>query len=123
MTDPMHPLDPGSEDSARLFTGEGLMGEGGSLAWSDTWDEFWRDAFATRPYVPADARYEHYRGAYRYGHEAAGRHRAREWTELEPELAGGWGTYEHRGASGAEWHAVREAVRDGWQRAREVLKL
>ncbi|HEU4640853.1 MAG TPA: hypothetical protein VFS44_00270 [Gemmatimonadaceae bacterium] len=123
MTDPMHPLDPSNELNTPLITGEGLVGEGNALAWTDDADLFWREAFETRPYVPADARYEDYRGAYRYGHEAAGRSRGREWAEVEPELAAGWEAYEHRGERGAGWESVSEAVREGWQRAREALKL
>lgn len=123
MTDPMHPLDPAKLTDTPLISGEGLMGQGDAFTWTDDSDLFWHDAFETRPYVPADARYEEYRGAYRYGHEAAGRRRGREWIEVEPELAEAWEKYEHRGACRGNWAAVREAVKDGWQRARAALEL
>ena len=123
MTDPMHPLDPTNAVNTPLITGQGLMGEGGAFQWTDDWDLFWRNALQTRSYVPVDARYEQYRGAYRYGHESAGRLRGREWIEVEPELAAAWGTYEHRGESRADWQSVREAVKEGWERARLALKI
>jgi hypothetical protein len=123
MIDPMHPLDPANAVNTPLITGEGLMGEGGAFQWTDDWDLLWRNAFETRMYVPADATYEQYRGAYRYGHESAGRSRGRGWVEVEPELAAGWETYEHRGESRADWRSVREAVKEGWERARQALKL
>jgi hypothetical protein len=123
MTDPMHPLDPTNAANTPLITGEGLMGEGGAFQWTDDWDLLWRNAFATRTYVPADARYEQYRGAYRYGHESAGRHRRHEWIEVEPALAAAWDTYEHRGEGRADWQSVREAVKEGWERARAALRL
>jgi len=121
--DPKHPLDASNALNSPLITGEGLMGQGGSLAWTASSDQFWHDAFETRTYLPADSTYEQYRGAYRYGHEAAGRHGAREWVEVETQLAPLWETYEHRGEARADWSSVREAVKDGWERARRALKL
>jgi hypothetical protein len=55
MTDPMHPLDPTNAVNTPLITGEGLMGQGGAFQWTDDWDLFWRNAFETRTYVPAEA--------------------------------------------------------------------
>jgi hypothetical protein len=121
--DPKHPLDPTNAARSPFITGEGIMGQGGSLEWTDTADLFWRNAFETRTYIPADAKYEHYRGAFRYGHESAGRFGRREWVEVEPEIAPLWETYEHRGAARADWQSVRAAVREGWERARHALKL
>jgi hypothetical protein len=123
MTDPMHPLDPTNAVNAPLITGEGLMGQGGAFQWTDASDLFWREAFETRTYVPADARYEQYRGAYRYGHESAGRFGRRAWVEVEPELAAGWESYVHRSEGRPDWQSVREAVREGWERARAALKI
>jgi hypothetical protein len=122
MTDPMHPLDPKNIVNSPLITGEGLMGEGGAFQWTDDSDLFWRDSFESRAYAPADATYEQYRGAYRYGHESAGRSGRREWIEIEPELAGAWEGYVHRGAGRADWQSVREAVKEGWERARATLE-
>jgi hypothetical protein len=123
MMDPKHPLDATNAANSPLITGEGLMGQGGSLQWTDSSDQFWHDAFETRTYLPADSTYEQYRGAYRYGHEAAGKHGTREWVEVEAQLAPLWETYEHRGDGRADWQTVRAAVRDGWERARRALKI
>lgn len=123
MNDPMHPFDPTNATDLPFITGTGINGEGGAFQWNDTWDLFWRNAFESRTYLPADARYEDYRGAYRYGHEAAGRERNCDWIEVESNLAAGWDGYEHRGECQGDWRAVRQAVRDGWARARQALKI
>ena len=124
MTDPSRPFDPMNAAHPPLFTGQGLMGEGGALQWTDASDLFWRDAFRTRTYVRADSRYEEYRGAYRYGHESAGRRSGNcEWVEVEPELAAGWDMYEHRGECRGDWQSVREAVKEAWARARQALRI
>ncbi len=123
MIDPMNPLDPASAANTPLITGEGLMGQGSAFRWTDELDLFWRNAFESRMYLPADARYEQYRGAFRYGHESASPSRGREWIEVEPELAAGWDTYEHAGEGRADWQTVRAAVKEAWERARAALKL
>lgn len=120
MTDP---LDPMNQDRTPYFSGEGIAGAGGAGVWNDEWDVFWRDAFSTRPYVPADATYEQYRGAYRYGHESAARLRDRSWDESEPELQRGWDAYANRGEHAGDWSSARDAVRDAWEHVRRNLKL
>ena len=84
------------------------------LSWHDE-DQFWRNTFSTRPYTVSAPDYEVWQGAYRYGYEAARHHHGREWHDVEPELARGWSSYEHRGES--TWEHIKAAVRDAWDRA------
>ncbi|MGH7650911.1 MAG: hypothetical protein ACREMS_03610 [Gemmatimonadaceae bacterium] len=77
-------------------------------------DEYWRANYHTRPYAQADRGYEHYRSAYRYGAESAGRFAGSDWDSVEPHLKNGWSAY-RADAKGA-WHDIKEAVRDGWNR-------
>jgi hypothetical protein len=85
--------------------------------WGPQEDDYWREAYASRPYALADRSYDYYRPAYRYGAESAARHRGREWHEVESELESGW---EHaRGRSAAGWHEVKHAARDAWDRVRQ----
>ena len=84
------------------------------LGWDDE-ESYWRDSWSTRPYVTGDRGYDYYRPGYRYGFEAANRHRGRQWDEVEGELRTGWDRYEHRGQS--TWEHVKDAARDAWDRA------
>lgn len=84
------------------------------LDWNDD-DTYWKENFRTRPYAGSTTHdYDYYRPAYRYGFDAANRFDGRDWTDIEPELSTGWGTYEHRGTS--TWAQVKDAVRDAWDR-------
>jgi hypothetical protein len=94
------------------------MGTTGSMHEID-WpseDEYWRGAYASRPYVLADRGYGFYRPDYRYGAESATRHRGREWHQVEAELARGWDAA--RGDSRGAWEEVKHAARDAWDRVR-----
>lgn len=80
-------------------------------------DAHWSRHFQSRPYAQADRGYDHYRPAYRYGHDAAHRHAGRDWHDVEPELERGWDTA--RGStSHSTWHEAKDAARDAWDRAR-----
>ena len=79
-------------------------------------DEYWRENFATRPYVEPGSEYGAYQPAYRYGWEATARHQGRPFEEIEPDLRRNWD--EARGQSALGWDHARDAVRDAWHRAR-----
>lgn len=79
-------------------------------------ERYWRDNFASRPYVQADRGYAHYHDAYRYGAASAARHADREWHEVEPDLEREWTSA--RGASRSTWGEMKDAARDAWDRAR-----
>lgn len=82
------------------------------------WDEedaYWTETYRSRPYVSSNSRgYGYYRPGYRYGYEAAGRYKGREWNEVESDLSRSWNSYEHRGTS--TWEQMKDAVRDAWDR-------
>ena len=83
------------------------------LNWQDE-ELYWRDNYRTRPYAAITPDYNIWRGAYRYGFEAARQYEGRPWEDIEPELAHGWSAYEHRGTS--TWDQIKAAVRDAWDR-------
>lgn len=81
---------------------------------------YWREAYASRPYVRAAAPYEEYEPAYRYGWESAGRaeYRGRPFEEIEPDLAQSWES--SRGTSRHAWDEAKEATRDAWNRVKGI---
>jgi hypothetical protein len=82
--------------------------------WNDE-DAYWRTNFRNRPYASAGNRaYDFYEPGYRYGFEAARRHRDRSWNDVESDLSSGWNAYERRGDS--TWEQIKDAVRDAWDR-------
>jgi hypothetical protein len=82
---------------------------------SDDWvneESWWRDSFASRPYVRADRGFDFYSPGYRYGFESATKYRGRQWKDVEPELERGWDSF--RGTARSTWQDIKEAVRDAW---------
>jgi hypothetical protein len=82
-------------------------------------DAYWRDEYRNRDYVDADAEYDTYQPAYRYGWESRQSLQNRTWDEVEPELGRGW--TEYRGESQMEWDKARPATQDAWQRLEQYL--
>jgi hypothetical protein len=81
----------------------------------DADDTYWKKNYKNRPYASSESNdYDYYRPAYRYGFEAAQRHRDRDWNDVESDLSTSWNTYEHRGSS--TWEQIKGAVRDAWDR-------
>lgn len=81
-------------------------------------DNYWREHFASRPYVRDRAAYEEYEPAYRYGWESAARYRGRHFDDVETELARNW--EDARGNSRLDWNDARSAVRDAWQHVEQA---
>ena len=77
-------------------------------------ETYWRDNYASRPYVVTGSTYDDYGPAYRHGVEAYARNPERSFEEAEPELSRDWGTA--RGRSSLEWEHAKHATRDAWQR-------
>ena len=74
---------------------------------------YWRQQYRSRPYVTADRSFEYYEPAYRYGVQAAQRHRGKSWEEIEADLRRGWEPPGQRAATA--WAEIRHAVRDAWE--------
>jgi len=92
-------------------------GTGSYVAAGSDWsadEQFWRSNYASRPYASDDRGFEYYRSAYRYGHDAAKRHGASRWADVEAEVRRGWEKFEGRGERA--WDQIKEAVRDAWDR-------
>lgn len=78
-------------------------------------DAYWRENYATRPYVGAGTRYEKYEPAYRLGWEGRGRYGELNWEKAEPRLREDW---QRTGDTGFDWAKASPAVRDAWERLR-----
>jgi hypothetical protein len=77
-------------------------------------DAYWRDNYATRPYVKQGESYDDYRDAYEYGWSSRSQHAGKTFDQAEGDLRSGW----ERSKSGARrgWDKVRDAVKDSWDR-------
>lgn len=77
-------------------------------------EAYWRDNYASRPYITGGANYDEYQPAYRYGMDSYSKYPNRSFDDIEPELSRDWGTA--RGKSSLEWENAKHASRDAWQR-------
>jgi hypothetical protein len=78
-------------------------------------DLYWRTNYTARPYVRPGVEYDVYEPAYRYGLDAFGRYKGRDFTAIESELGQDWNNV--RGTSTLEWEEARHAARDAFDRA------
>lgn len=93
----------------------GLAGKGVAESIDPTReDAYWRDNFATRPYVASGAHYDDYGPAYRFGTDAYGRYPGRRFEDSEAELARDWNNA--RGNSSLDWAHAKAASSDAWHR-------
>src|SRR5215211_7393244 len=83
-------------------------------------DAYWRDNYQTRPYADADASYDDYGPAYRYGVDSYTRYPQQSFDTIEPQLSRDWNRA--RGTSGLEWNDARLAARDSWQRVSDTIE-
>jgi hypothetical protein len=79
-------------------------------------DEYWRNNYASRPYIESDRRYEEYQPAYQIGYEGYHRYAGtgRRYDEVEPELQRDYET--RHGGTGLAWERAKHATRDAWDR-------
>jgi len=82
-------------------------------------ETYWRDNYASRPYVDSGTPYTEYSPAYRYGWESYQRHAGRKFDEVESDLERGWD--KAKGASKLTWMKAKNAVRDAWHRIERAL--
>jgi hypothetical protein len=96
----------------------GLTGKGlAEVANPTVEDTYWRENYASRPYVKPGTRYETYQAAYRVGWEGPGRYGELNWEKAEPRLREDW----HRAGSESrlDWDKASLAARDAWSRLRD----
>lgn len=93
----------------------GLAGKGAAEKINPTVeDQYWRDNYGSRPYAKADAGYDTYQPAYRYGWESRSQHAGRKYNDVENDLERGWDNA--KGTSKMAWGEAKGAVRDAWHR-------
>lgn len=98
----------------------GLAGKGVAEMIDPTAEEaYWRDNYASRPYVAAGSSYDDYGPAYAHGVNAYRAHPDKAFDELDSGLAEEW--HRARSSSTLEWDTARHASRDAWLRASSGL--
>ncbi|AKC87079.1 hypothetical protein WQ53_10300 [Pseudoxanthomonas suwonensis] len=86
----------------------------------DASDRYYADQFERVDYREADAGFDDYRPAYRYGTQARSRYGDREWDDhLESELGQGWD--QAKGNSRLGWEQAKAATRDAWHNVERAL--
>lgn len=90
-----------------------LAGKGVANADPVEEDTYWRDNYASRPYV-SGASYDEFGPAYRYGVDSYSKYQGRSFDEVDADLSRDWGSI--RGKSSLDWEHARPAARDAWQR-------
>lgn len=81
-------------------------------------DKYWRDNYASRPYV-AGGSYDDYGPAYSYGVDAYSRYPDRSYDDVEADLGRDWNSA--RGKSSLEWERAKHATRDAWHRVERAV--
>lgn len=95
----------------------GLVGKSTAEAFDPTVEEtYWRQNYASRPYVDKKLSYEDYHPAYRTGYEGYQRYgtQGRTYQDVEPDLQRNYES-EHRN-SRVGWNEARYAAQDAWNR-------
>jgi len=98
---------------------------GSSVAGMRGWDQVspqYRQRWQTQ-YGTSGGRFEDAESYYRYGHEMASdpRYQGRDWSQVEPELRQGYGTWAQRyGYQHDEnaWERFKDQVRESWDEGR-----
>lgn len=90
-----------------------LAGKGVANADPVEEDTYWRDNYASRPYV-SGASYDEFGPAYRYGVDSYSKYQGRSFDEVDADLSRDWGSI--RGKSSLDWERARPAARDAWER-------
>lgn len=91
----------------------GLAGKGVAEKLDPTVEEaYWKENYASRPYVTGGSSYEEYQPAYRVGYEGTNRYDDRDFDEVEHELRAQYETTDAK----LNWDRARDAARDAWDR-------
>ena len=97
----------------------GLAGHGVAAAFDPAVeDAYWRDNYASRPYVKPGSSYDDYGDAYLYGGSSRANTQST-WDDTEHDLERGWDTAKNKSSLG--WNDARNAVRDGWHRVERAM--
>ena len=96
----------------------GLAGKGAAEAVNPTAeDAYWRENYASQPWVERSYTYDDYQPAFRSGYEGYARYGTvgKSYDDIEPELRRDWDRT--KGKSRLEWERARMASRAAWDRA------
>lgn len=98
----------------------GLAGKGAAEAVNPTVeDAYWRENFASRPYVTPGTDYDTYAPAYKYGWESRDHFVGSSFDDVESDLGREWDQV--KGKSTLGWDRAREAARDAWHRVERAI--
>jgi hypothetical protein len=98
----------------------GLAGKGVAEAVNPTEeDNYWRDNYASRPYVQPGTTYDEYSPAYRYGWESQSRYSGKKFEDVETDLSRDWDRA--KGRSRLDWEKAKSAARDAWDRVERSM--
>ncbi len=83
--------------------------------------DYWRDNYASRPYIESDHDYTDYEPAYRTGYEGYSTYSGQGLTydQAEPHLRQGYEERHGKGKLG--WEKAKHASRDAWERVERAL--
>ena len=96
----------------------GVAGHGVAAAFDPAAEDlYWKDNYASRPYVKPGTPYSEYQDAYRYGWESSKGDTS--FDAAEDELARKWDTAKTNSRLG--WNDAKHAVRDGWHRVERAM--
>ncbi len=99
----------------------GLAGKGVAEAIDPTVEEgYWRDNYASRPYVEKGASFDDYGPAYRHGVDSYTRSKGRTFEQSESDLERSW--EKAKGSSSLSWDEAKDASRDSWQRVSNTVE-
>ncbi|WP_009962663.1 hypothetical protein [Verrucomicrobium spinosum] len=77
------------------------------------WEEWWRDAYISEPYLDPSLGFEEYLPAYRLGYETYAWQRGTLFEDIEITLENRW--EETRGTSRLPWSVAKEAIKSSWR--------
>ena len=81
---------------------------------------YWRENYATRPYVTKGASFDDYGPAYEYGYSNYAKYPGRKFDDVEADLARDW--QRAKGKSALTWEHAKHAARDSWQRVSDTVE-
>ena len=83
-------------------------------------ETYWRQNYASRPYVTAGTPFTEYKNAYRFGADAHTRYPGRAWDDTERDLGNEWDSF--KGTSSLTWENAKHAARDAWHRVKDAME-
>lgn len=98
----------------------GLTGKGAAEMVNPTReDTYWRENYASRPYVQKGTAYDQFAPAYRYGWESRTANPGKSYADVENSLGMGWDKV--KGTSTLGWNHAKAATRDAWHRVETAM--